>query len=165
MICNLHLSVVARTIVRADPSLIYTSTFLGHKTTTTTNNNNSSSSCSNNHNSSISNNNVGFSHSPTDTTTTAAATTTTAAAATTTTTTTTTTITTTTTQGSATHLLTLDLVGAVDGGHVHEVFEDGGVGRDADTCPHQHRHLVLVPVLLPSAVRSVQVQLHGEEDR
>ena len=58
-----------------------------------------------------------------------------------------------------TDLLTLDLVGAVDGGHVDEVLQDGGVGSDSNAGSHQDGHLVLVPVLLTRPVRPVQIEL------
>lgn len=55
------------------------------------------------------------------------------------------------------HLFALDL--GPDLGLVSDVLKDGGEGRDPDTASHQHRHLVLVPLLVTLPVRAVQVDL------
>lgn len=53
------------------------------------------------------------------------------------------------------YLLAGDAGVSVGGGAEHEVVEDGGVGRDADTAAHHHRHLELVPVLIATSERTL----------
>ncbi len=55
------------------------------------------------------------------------------------------------------YLFALDALAALAA--VGKVLEDGGERRDTDAAADEHRHLVLVPVLVTLAVRPVQVDL------
>ena len=56
-------------------------------------------------------------------------------------------------------LAALDAEGVFDGGVEDEVLDDGRVRRDADAAADKYRHVVVDPVLLAGAERTVHVHL------
>ena len=55
--------------------------------------------------------------------------------------------------------MALDTKRVLDGRHVDEILQYRRIRCDADTATDEYRHFVLEPVLLPGAVRTVDVRL------
>lgn len=55
----------------------------------------------------------------------------------------------------AAYLLTFDLVSHVNGWHMYKVLQNGCIWGDTNPCSNQNTNVILIPVLLPSTVRSI----------
>ena len=60
--------------------------------------------------------------------------------------------------------MALDTKRVLDGRHVDEILQYRRIRCDADTATDEYGHLVLEPVLLPGAIRTVDVRLNTMMD-